>query len=97
MFRESKVINDLELLDPFIKVGLAKRNFKSNIFFEPYDQIEQTIHNLNSQIYKKTDVIVIALKIENFFPNIFNEIYNVSKINNRIDEIKKEYLKLLVK
>ena len=85
----------LELLDPFIKVELAKRNFKSNIFFEPYDQIEQTIHNLNSQIYKKTDAIVIALKIENFFPNIFNEIYSVSKINNRINETKKRIFKII--
>ena len=86
----------LELLEPFIKVELAKRKFKPNISFEPYDQVEQTIYNLDSNIYKKTDAIVIALKIENFFPDIFNElIYSVSKINIRINEVKKRILKII--
>ena len=87
----------VELLEPFIKVELAKRNFKPNIYFAPYDQIEQEVYNENSKIYReKNDIIVIAIRLENLLPNLFTDlIYSDKKFKNKINEIKKRIFNLI--
>ena len=87
----------VELLEPFIKVELAKRNFKANIYFAPYDQIEQEVYNENSKIYReKNDIIVIAIRLENLLPNLFTDlIYSDKKFKNKINEIKKRIFNLI--
>ena len=87
----------VELLEPFIKVELAKRKFKPNIYFAPYDQIEQEVYNENSKIYReKNDIIVIAIRLENLLPNLFTDlIYSDKKFKNKINEIKKRIFNLI--
>ena len=49
-----------------MKVELVKRNLNPEIYFAPYDQIEQEVYNVNSKIYQKSnDVIVLAIRLEN--------------------------------
>ena len=56
----------IELIEPFIKIELIRRNLNPKIYFAPYDQVEQEIYNRNSTIYKeKNDLIVLALTLEN--------------------------------
>ena len=87
----------VELLEPFIKVELAKRNFKPNIYFAAYDQIEQEVYNKNSKIYKdKNDIIIIAIRLENLLPDLFTDlIYSNKKFTKKIKEIKKRIFNLI--
>ena len=85
------------MLEPFIKVELAKRNFKPNIYFAAYDQIEQEVYNKNSKIYKdKNDIIIIAIRLENLLPDLFTDlIYSNKKFTKKIKEIKKRIFNLI--
>ena len=87
----------IELIEPFIKVELVKRNFNPEIYFAPYDQIEHEVYNVNSKIYReKNDIIVIAIRLENLLPNLFTDlIYSDKKFKNKINEIKKRIFNLI--
>ena len=65
----------IELIEPFIKVELVKRNLNPEIYFAPYDQIEQEVYNVNSKIYqKRNDVIVKAIRLENLLSELFTDL-----------------------
>ena len=87
----------IELLEPFMKIELVKRNFKPNFFFAPYDQIEQEIYNQRSKIYnKKNDIVVVAMNFESLLPNLFTDlIYNEEKLKKKIIEIKTRTFNLI--
>ena len=87
----------IELIEPFIKIELIRRNLNPKIYFAPYDQVEQEIYNRNSTIYKeKNDLIVLALTLENLLPDLFIDlVYNNKKLQKKIIEIKKRVFNLV--
>ena len=87
----------IELIEPFMKVELVKRNLNPEIYFAPYDQIEQEVYNVNSKIYQKSnDVIVLAIRLENLLSELFTDlIYNDRKFKKKISEIKKRIFNLI--
>ena len=87
----------IELIEPFIKIELIRRNLNPKIYFAPYDQVEQEIYNRNSTIYKeKNDLIVLALTLENLLPDLFIDlVYNNKKLQKNIIEIKKRVFNLV--
>ena len=80
-----------------MKVELVKRNLNPEIYFAPYDQIEQEVYNVNSKIYQKSnDVIVLAIRLENLLSELFTDlIYNDRKFKKKISEIKKRIFNLI--
>ena len=80
-----------------MKVELVKRNLNPEIYFAPYDQIEQEVYNVNSKIYqKRNDVIVLAIRLENLLSELFTDlIYNDRKFKKKISEIKKRIFNLI--
>ena len=93
----------IEINNNFFNAGSApeyggnKRNLNPEIYFAPYDQIEQEVYNVNSKIYQKSnDVIVLAIRLENLLSELFTDlIYNDRKFKKKISEIKKRIFNLI--
>jgi len=54
-----------EVLSPYIVVELAKKGYKGSLYFAPFNQFEQEIHSLDSELYlSDPDVVILHARIE---------------------------------
>lgn len=79
-----------EILNPFIIVELAKKGYKGSIYYAPFNQFEQEIHNEDSGLYlSDPSVVLIHSRIEDTHPDLIKRFakYSDSELTNLSDEI----------
>jgi FkbH-like protein len=79
-----------EVLKPYIVVELAKKGYKGSLYFAPFNQFEQEIHNSDSGLYlSNPDVVILHNRIEDNHQDLVSRFakYSESDLNSLADNI----------
>lgn len=87
-----------EILNPYIVVELARKNFNSSLYFAPFNQFEQEIHNSKSGLHSfNPDVVIFHNRIEDNYQDLLVRFSSYSKemLDHEADNIIKRQKILL--
>lgn len=79
-----------EVLNPYIVVELAKKGYKGSLYFAPFNQFEQEIHNPDSGLYLSyPDVVILHARIEDTHQDLITRFakYSDDELNGLADNI----------
>ena len=80
-----------EVLKPYIIVELAKNGYKGSLYYAPFNQFEQEIHNTDSGLYLfDPDVVVIHSRIEDTHQNLIMRFAKYS--DDELQEISEDII-----
>jgi predicted enzyme involved in methoxymalonyl-ACP biosynthesis len=79
-----------EVLNPYIVVELAKKGYKGSLYFAPFNQFEQEIHNPDSGLYlSDPDVVILHARIEDDHQDLITRFakYSDDELNGLAENI----------
>lgn len=68
-----------EILSPYLTVECARRGMLANLYFAPFNQLEQQVLDAGGPLYRsKPDIVILATRLEELAPNLVDRFVSLT-------------------